>query len=524
MPPPTAKPISDIPFKQLFDSSNIQIFAGKLDQPEFRFALSHPTTEPKSKIHEASIVPEVESSVPGFSAIAKAREYGAGAGTSILVANPSIVVFGTGKLTDGKVSTRVAARKIAEAVAAFIKQNRPLSVSAEFGEMSDEVFPYFLAYLKFALYVEDRFRIERSKTKPVQMKLSFPCQSNLNDLVSEGDMIAETLVFMREISDAPPNFCHPESMMKVARGLAAETGMEVKVYDWAQANAMKMGGFCAVSQGMSNEPYFVHLVYRHGTPKHRVVLVGKGVCMDTGGYAVKPAGSMFNMHHDMGGAAVTISTAKQIGKMKPENAEIHFVLPFVENLIDAQAYLNGDVVTTMSGLSVLIKNTDAEGRMILCDGITYGLKVLEEDKKKDGLNIPQTIVTTATLTGAAVVTLGKKMAPYYSTCDDLAKLVECSSKTNVDKVWRMPFADEHYNLLNEDDRGDLPNVSKLGAGSVTAAHFLKEFVLDDETNYIHFDIAGPMTNEKSQCDGYGPLLMTDFVMKAIRCDTRQKGD
>jgi len=506
---PTVKITNTTPFKGLYDSSKLEL-KGSSESPDFVGYLAYPVTESKPKIHDESVVPDVESSWKEAKDIAKRRRYGAGAGSKLIVPTKegTKMLIGGGKLKDGKVVNRETARKMAISVAEFIGYQKPISVELNMSEMCDEVFPYFIAYLRFAMYVEDRFRATRSKNKPIETTISFPSQAaNFDCLIKESDKIAESIVFLRELADAPPNYSDPQAVKEVAKKVASDSGMEFQSFDWKQCNDMKMGGFCAVSQGMTNEPAFIHMTYKNGTPTRRIALVGKGVCMDTGGYAIKPAASMFDMHHDMCGAAVTLATAKLIGLTQPKDLHIDFIVPCVENLVDAQAYLNGDVITTMSGLTVLVKNTDAEGRLILCDGITYALKLFEEQK----VTIPRTVITTATLTGACIMALGKKMAAFYSSDESHAEAVEKASDNNVDKIWRMPL-DSRYEILNEDDRGDLPNVSKLGAGSITAAKFLQAFVTDESVDYMHFDIAGVMTNPKSQCDGYGPVMFQDFLL------------
>lgn len=510
---PSVKETRSTPFKGLYDSSKLEL-QGKSSSPDFIGYLAYPVTESKPKLHEDSVVPDVESSWKDAKDIAKRRRYAGGAGSNLVVATKdgAKILFGGGKLKDGKMTGRESTRKLAINVAEFITTQKPVSVELNMPEMCDEAFPYFVAYLRFAMYVEDRFRANRSKTKPIETILSFPAQSaKFDQLLVEANKIAESIIFLRELADAPPNYSHPQAVKDAAKCLAQEGGMEFKSYDWQQCHEMKMGGFCAVSQGMTNEPAFIHMTYKNGNPTRRIALVGKGVCMDTGGYALKPAASMFDMHHDMCGAAVALGTAKLIGAIQPKDLHIDFIIPCVENLVDAQAYLNGDVLTTMSGITVLVKNTDAEGRLILCDGITYALKMFEDQK----VTIPRTIITTATLTGSCIHALGKKMAAFYCTDESHAKVVESAAEKNVDKVWRMPL-DSRYEILNEDDRGDLPNVSKLGAGSVTAAKFLQAFVTDETVDFMHFDIAGVMTNAKSQCDGYGPIMFTDFLMDVAK--------
>jgi leucyl aminopeptidase len=239
----------------------------------------------------------------------------------------------------------------------------------------------------------------------------------------------------------------------------------------------------AVGQGSSNEPRFIHLTYKPKKRKKKLVFVGKGLTFDSGGLCIKPAAGMGEMKSDMGGAAAVLGLMAAVAAVRPD-VEVHGVIGAAENMPDGSAYRPADVFTSLEGKTVEIINTDAEGRLVLADALTYATK-LE----------PDVIIDAATLTGAALVALGKTYSAYYATDDALARMLENAAREAGESFWRMPLIDELSDQLKS-DIADLKHTGDRWGGSITAALFLREFVA--KVPWIHCDIAGPALSERAR--------------------------
>lgn len=293
-----------------------------------------------------------------------------------------------------------------------------------------------------------------------------------------GAVLAECVNFARWLGDRPGNRMTPtilaEETVKAAKG----TKLKVNVWDKARIKQEKMGSFLSVSLGSAQEPRFILMEYNGTTSSKRpVCFVGKGLTFDAGGISIKPSGGMEEMKYDMCGGANVIATMLAIAKLKLKVNAIGFV-PATENLLGPSANKPGDIVTARSGKTIEINNTDAEGRLILADALTYAC---EQE--------PAAIFDAATLTGAMVVALGNLHTGFFTRNDKLAQKIEAAADTSGEWVWRMPLTDYHV----KDMKGvyaDLNNISSSkGAGSATAAAFLEQFVAKD-IPWAHFDIAG----------------------------------
>ena len=261
-----------------------------------------------------------------------------------------------------------------------------------------------------------------------------------------------------------------------------------------------MGAFLAVTQGAAEPPRFIVLQYRGGRAGAKpVVLVGKGITFDSGGISIKPAGAMDEMKYDMCGAATVLGVLQAVAELKlPIN--VIGVVPTCENLPSGTATRPGDIVRTMSGQTVEILNTDAEGRLILCDAITYALRFK-----------PAALIDIATLTGACLVALGRVRSGLLGNSDRLADDLLAAGQAADDRAWRLPL-DEDYAELIKSPFADVANVGGRDAGTITAASFLSRFV--GKTDWAHLDIAGTAWNQGSSKGGTGrpiPLLM-EFLL------------
>jgi leucyl aminopeptidase len=275
----------------------------------------------------------------------------------------------------------------------------------------------------------------------------------------------------------PANLLTPLSLADYARNMAAEFGLSFDVLDEAQMRELGMGALLGVSQGSDNPPALMVLRYEPSSPssKDHLALVGKGVTFDTGGVSIKPAEGMEKMKYDMGGGASVLGAIRAIAQLKPSVRVTAFV-PSVENMVSGRAQRPGDIVKTLNGKTVEVLNTDAEGRMILIDAITYAIR--------QGATH---IIDAATLTGAIVVALGHLHIGAFSNNDELFSRIEAAGEIAGDRMWRMPLDDDYKDYLKS-AFADLPNIGGRWGGSITAAKFLEEFV--EGKPWVHLDIAG----------------------------------
>jgi leucyl aminopeptidase len=298
-----------------------------------------------------------------------------------------------------------------------------------------------------------------------------------------GVAIGRAVCLARDTVNEPPNELVPATLAQVAQKIAKDNGFKLKVLDKKGIAAAGMQLHYAVGQGSSNEPRFIHLSYTPKKKKKKVVFVGKGLTFDSGGLCIKPAAGMGEMKSDMAGAAAVLGLMAAVGVLKPE-IELHVLVGAAENMPDGSAYRPADVFGSLGGKTVEIINTDAEGRLVLADALAYAVKLQ-----------PDVIVDAATLTGAALVALGKTCSAYYATTEELARLLQESARDAGEAFWRMPLLDELAEQLKS-DVADLKHTGDRYGGSITAALFLREFV--GKVPWVHCDIAGPVLAERAR--------------------------
>lgn len=309
----------------------------------------------------------------------------------------------------------------------------------------------------------------------------------------------------KRLVTAPPNALYPESFVEWVSAEVEGLGLEITVLDEAQMQDLGMGALLGVSQGSSREARLLVLKWNGaGAGDPDLALVGKGVTFDSGGISIKPGAGMEDMKWDMGGAGAVAGAMKAIAARKAK-ANVVGVMGLVENMPDGNAIRPSDVLTSMSGQTIEVLNTDAEGRLVLCDALTWVQKT----------HRPKTIVDLATLTGAMIVALGTEHGGLFSNDDALADhLTEAGSATG-DKLWRFPLSDA-YNKLIDSPIADMKNVGPRGAGSITAAQFLQRFI-DDGVKWAHLDIAGMVWSDKpgavhdKGATGYGVRVLDKLV-------------
>jgi len=313
--------------------------------------------------------------------------------------------------------------------------------------------------------------------------------------------VTQGLSLTRNLVAAPPNILYPESFVEQVRASVEGLGLEIVTVDEAEMAELGMGALLGVSQGSVREARILALRWNGaGEGDPTLALVGKGVTFDTGGISLKPGAGMEDMKWDMGGAGAVAGTMKALAARKAK-INVVGVMGLVENMPDGNAQRPGDVVTSMSGQTIEILNTDAEGRLVLADAITWTQKTFR----------PKTIIDLATLTGAMIVSLGNEYGGLFSNDDGLADSLLAAGLATGDKLWRFPLSDT-YNKLIDSPIADMKNVGPRGAGSITAAQFIQRFV-DEGVRWAHLDIAGMVWSDKAGATydkgatGYGVRLL-----------------
>ncbi len=310
----------------------------------------------------------------------------------------------------------------------------------------------------------------------------------------------------RGIQVLPGNVCTPTYVARAASEIASRHGFGITVLDKAAIVKEKMGALLAVAQGSAEEPRFIALEYK-GAENAPVVLVGKGVTFDTGGISIKPAQNMEDMKYDMSGAAAVLGTFEALGRLRPP---VHVVglIPSTENMPSGTAVKPGDVITSMSGKTIEVINTDAEGRLILCDALAYAKRYQ-----------PACVIDIATLTGAVVVALGHTATGLMGSDDSLIEGVRAAGERAGERVWPLPLWDEYRDLMKS-DIADVKNAGGRPAGSISAGWFLREFV--DGFPWAHLDIAGTAYTDRDEATrvkgptGIGVRLFSEFVLARTR--------
>jgi len=354
------------------------------------------------------------------------------------------------------------------------------------------------------------FDIHKTKLKPHQ-KVSL---TSVRILSGEADAagelfdshygpISEGIVLARNLVNEPPNIIYPEAYAKRIKGL--DSGLEVEVLSEKQMEKLGMWALLGVGKGSVRDSQLVIMRWNGGKDGDApAMLVGKGVTFDTGGISLKPGSNMWDMKGDMGGSAAVVGTMHALAKRKAK-ANVVGIVGLVENMPDGTAQLPGDIVTSMSGQTIEVQNTDAEGRLVLADALYYGI-----DRFK-----PDAVVNLATLTGAIIISLGHEYAGLFTPSDDLSEELLKASKDSGEKLWRLPL-DAAYDKQLDTDDADMKNIGGREAGSITAAQFLKRFV--GKTKWAHLDIAGTgMKNKRTDPrettfgTGYGVRLLNQWI-------------
>lgn len=416
-------------------------------------------------------------------------------------ATPWFALIGAGASPQATTFRRVASR-----VVKLAKQLKVASAALEGAGVGDRA--------RFATEgaILTAYRFDRHKAPPKPSAApSFEALTIVGEDAAAGVALgthtAAGVALGRDLANEHPGACTPEFLAVEAEAIAQRHGMTCTIRREEQLAAEGFNLILAVGKGSVNQPRLIHLVYRGaGTIEKRIALVGKGITYDSGGYSMKPSASQVNMHLDMGGSAAVLGAAEAIGRTRPEGVEVHFIVPAAENMVSAGAYKVMEIVTGYAGISVEVLNTDAEGRLVLADGLAYALE-----------QNPDEIIDLATLTGACVVALGTETAGVFSNDDAFARRMLDTAATVDESMWQMPLTERIAEQLKS-EFADTKNIGSRWGGAISAALFLQKFV--GEHTWMHIDLAGPAMTEaeweyiNKGGTGFGVLALHDYVANA----------
>jgi len=342
--------------------------------------------------------------------------------------------------------------------------------------------------------------------KKINLKIITSNKEKIEKKYKYYDSIKEGIFLTRDLVSEPPNVLTPKVYVQEIKKLS-KFGLKIKIYDEKQMKKLGLNALLGVGQGSVNETYLAIIEWngKKNSKQNPLAFVGKGVCFDTGGISLKPARFMEEMKYDMAGSAVVVGLLKSFALRKAKINAVG-VVGLVENMPGGAAQRPGDIVKSYSGKTIEVLNTDAEGRLVLADALTF-----TEKKYK-----PKFIIDLATLTGAIIVSLGEEYAGLFSNNDELSKNISNASENVNEKVWRLPLH-KNYDKLMDSKIADVQNINYAGgAGSITAAQFLQRFIID-KTPWAHLDIAGMAFSKKAAnlnpggATGFGVRLLNNLV-------------
>lgn len=400
-----------------------------------------------------------------------------------------ILFVGLGDEVDADVLRKVAG-SVGRASTRYAKVATTLGMVDIEGAVEAVVYGFVLGQYKFGKYLSD--------PKPSQTTSLVVAGDAADGEVEHATAVAEGVAMARDLVNEPAGGKKPEVMADIATEMAADLGIDITVYDRDEIQAERFGGLFAVALGATNPPRMVVMKYRPDGAEKHLALVGKGIVFDSGGLSIKPASGMETMKTDMSGAAAVFGAVQAIAKLGV-NVNVTAITPLTENMTGGAAQRPGDVFSARNGKTVEVLNTDAEGRLVLADGLSLAAE-----------DTPDLIVDIATLTGACVVALGPSIAGLFPSDDDAAAQVEAAAKRAGEKVWRMPVEKDYRKKLDS-PIADLKNIGDRYGGAITAALFLEEFT--DGLPWVHLDIAGPARADGN--DGYISKGGTGFAVSTL---------
>lgn len=476
---------------------------------KINFAKSSSFSAPKNSV-SVLVLTTAQAKKSNVSQVKFAKEnfeFEGKSGQSYLIAglDKTYAVIGAG---DEKKLDDLAMQKVGSRIVAFLNASK-IQYGNVFYEsqntardLANMAFGATLQSYRFNKYFENKSKDKELKVKNVTFVTADASKAEKE--FAPLDVLARNTFLVRDLVSEPANILYPKSYSDLCKTFAKD-GLEVKVLGEAEMKKLGMGSLLGVGQGSEKESQLVILKWNGGKKGEApLAFVGKGVTFDTGGISIKPANNMEDMKTDMAGSAVVVGLLRNLAQRKAKVNAVG-VIGLVENMPSGTAQRPGDVVRSMSGQTIEVINTDAEGRLVLADALHY-----------TNVNFkPKFIVDLATLTGAITVALADVYSGLFSNDDELSKNLENSGYKTGERVWRLPLGEEYDDMINS-DIADMKNVGAgRGAGSITAAQFLKRFIGD--TPWAHLDIAGVAWKGKGDAmavkgaTGYGLRLLNDLV-------------
>lgn len=358
-----------------------------------------------------------------------------------------------------------------------------------------------LGAFKFTTYKSDKKATNSTLTLLVD---GGPSQADLQTWLEQTTIICEATNLAREWSHEPPNTINPLTLVERAQKVAAETGLKCTVLDDKQLEAMGAGAIVAVGKASDTPSRLIILEHAGSNTEKPVALVGKAITFDTGGYSLKPSDSITTMKYDKSGGITVIATLMAAARLKLETPIVG-VIAAAENMISSNGYRPDDILTALNGKTIEIVSTDAEGRLVLADALTYTERTYQ----------PRAMIDIATLTGAVIIALGSVRAGVLGNNDALAQSLIAAGERTFERLWQLPMDDEYFDLIKGDD-SDMKNSGARKAGTIVGGIFLKQFVTES-TPWVHIDMAGMMMAEKElpYCPkggmGFGVRLFIDYL-------------
>jgi leucyl aminopeptidase len=443
-----------------------------------------------------------------------AGDFSAKPGKTLMLMRPSqstfsrVILVGLGEVDALSVKTYLEAVR---AAAASVDNSGAQNVLNALVQVSpggfDQAWSIYQNTQAFQQSVYDYAHESRGEHHPKDPKLNTVCYAADDNeahqqAMAQGQATALGMALTQDLANMPSNFCTPSHLAQTALELGASYDFDTNILDREQMLKLGMGSFMAVAQGSATPPKMICLAYQGGAKDEApIALVGKGVTFDTGGISLKPGAGMDEMKYDMGGAATVLGIFKALGELKPK-LNVVGVIPATENMPSDSAIKPGDVVTSLSGQTIEILNTDAEGRLILCDALTYVQQTYQ----------PAKVIDMATLTGACIIALGNHVSGLMANDQTLAdELLACGQRT-YDRLWQLPLGEEWDEQLKS-NFADMANIGGRAGGTITAGQFLARFTKN--VSWAHLDIAGTawVSGDKKGATGRPVPTLVEYLLQ-----------
>jgi len=437
------------------------------------------------------------------------------------VPTPRVLLVGLGKpdvstvdhLRQASASAATAVQKLGVATMAMLLPASKLDLATQAQAVAEGALLGLYA-LKMYKTTEESESDDKTQVRELQLLAADESvQQKIKQGVKRGKVIAKAVSLARDLSNSPGNDVNPSYLAKTAKQMAKQTSLTCTILSQDDMKKLKMGCLLGVAQGSAQPPVLIMLDHApNGTSETPIVLVGKGITFDSGGISIKPAANMEDMKMDMSGGAAVLGTMQALAELEHPRRVVGLV-PASENLPSGEAIKPGDIIRAMSGKTVEVINTDAEGRLVLADALCYAVEHLK----------PERMIDLATLTGAVVVALGAHASGMMGTDEDMMAILKTSGEQTAERVWQLPLF-EDYSKQIKSDFADIKNVGGREAGSITGGAFLKEFV--GNIPWVHLDIAGTAWTRASHpyipkgATGVGIRLLIDALEALLKPDVK----